>query len=187
MHNTRTQTRNPSFLVKPDPNPTRSQKALLVKAWSNPLENCSLILTKINIREALCFPSLHCWWSRNLELGLSQPMRGRLSRPLDQSRASTRKKSLLQFIVLKRAENSWLASNQEENRFSRVPCKAKAKAKRLDWVHSNAKLKKKLNKNVISWLVTVQNQIFLSSIIYYSIHTKEQLELSRLQYSNYNS
>ena len=47
--------------------------------------------------------------------------------------------------------------------------------------------KKKLNKNVISWLVTVQNQIFLSSIIYYSIHTKEQLELSRLQYSNYNS
>ena len=52
------------------------------------------------------------------------------------------KKSLLQFIVLKRAENSWLASNQEENRFSRVPCKAKAKAKRLDWVHSNAKLEK---------------------------------------------
>ena len=53
------------------------------------------------------------------------------------------KKSLLQFIVLKRAENSWLASNQEENRFSRVPCKAKVKAKRLDWVHFNAKLKKK--------------------------------------------
>ena len=33
MHNTRTRTRNPNFLVKPDPNPTRSQKALLVKAW----------------------------------------------------------------------------------------------------------------------------------------------------------
>ena len=32
MHNTRT--RNPNFLVKPDPNPTQSQKALLVKAWS---------------------------------------------------------------------------------------------------------------------------------------------------------
>ena len=27
-------TRNPNFLVKPDPNPTRSQKALLVIAWS---------------------------------------------------------------------------------------------------------------------------------------------------------
>ena len=36
MHNTRTRTRNPNFLVKPDPNPTRSQKALLVKAWSSP-------------------------------------------------------------------------------------------------------------------------------------------------------
>ena len=34
MHNTRTRTRNPSFLVKPDPNLTRSQKALLVKPWS---------------------------------------------------------------------------------------------------------------------------------------------------------
>ena len=33
MHNTRTQTRYPNFLVKPDPNPTRSQKALLVKPW----------------------------------------------------------------------------------------------------------------------------------------------------------
>ena len=26
-------TQNPNFLVKPDPNPTRSQKALLVKPW----------------------------------------------------------------------------------------------------------------------------------------------------------
>ena len=26
-------TRNLNFLVKPDPNPTRSQKALLVRAW----------------------------------------------------------------------------------------------------------------------------------------------------------
>ena len=34
MHNTRTRTRNPSFLVKLDPNPTRSQKALLVMAWT---------------------------------------------------------------------------------------------------------------------------------------------------------
>ena len=28
-------TRNPNFLVKPDPNPTRSQKALLVRAWTS--------------------------------------------------------------------------------------------------------------------------------------------------------
>ena len=34
MHNTRTQ--NPNFLVKPNPNPTRSQKALLVKACLSP-------------------------------------------------------------------------------------------------------------------------------------------------------
>ena len=33
MHHTRTRTRNPNFLVKPDSNPTRSQKALLVMAW----------------------------------------------------------------------------------------------------------------------------------------------------------
>ena len=42
MHNTRTRTRNPSFLVKPDPNPTRSQKALLVMAcW------CPIMVKKI--------------------------------------------------------------------------------------------------------------------------------------------
>ena len=35
MHNTWTRTRNPGFLVKPDPNPTWSQKALLVMAWSS--------------------------------------------------------------------------------------------------------------------------------------------------------
>ena len=69
--------------------------------WLNPLENCSLILTRINIREALGFPSLHCWWSRNLELGLSRPMRGRLARPLDQSRVSTRKKAYCSLLYSK--------------------------------------------------------------------------------------
>ena len=69
--------------------------------WLNPLENCSLILTRINIREALGFPSLHCWWSRNLELGLSRPMRGRLARPLDQSRASKRKKDCCSLLYSK--------------------------------------------------------------------------------------
>ena len=35
----------------------------------------------------LCFPSLHCCW-RNLELGLSRPMRSQEPRLFDQSRAS---------------------------------------------------------------------------------------------------
>ena len=36
MQNTRTRNRNPNFLVKPDPNPTQSQKALLVIACQLP-------------------------------------------------------------------------------------------------------------------------------------------------------
>ena len=36
-------TRNPNFLVKPDPNPTRSQKALLVRPWSQDSDAGNLV------------------------------------------------------------------------------------------------------------------------------------------------
>ena len=57
MHNTRTRAWNPNFLVKPDPNPTRSQKALLVRPWlwlMCGLVICVLWLIGYNILTSFC-------------------------------------------------------------------------------------------------------------------------------------
>ena len=67
MHNTRTRTRKPNFLVKTDPNPTRSQKALLVKAWcffpQNQQIECHIII-KFDKKKPLMLKMLIwvCWW-----------------------------------------------------------------------------------------------------------------------------